>query len=101
MKREGASTRVHMSCRRGFICRMRVGALEPLHRLRNRRPLFQHAGQNYVVMHCTGYIKNAPPQGINAPASSCLVAIARLQVRIVYDADKRDLIKGSINAGLC
>ncbi|EGT45112.1 hypothetical protein CAEBREN_20344 [Caenorhabditis brenneri] len=80
VKREGASTRVHMSCRRGFICRMRVGALEPLHRLRNRRPLFQHAGQNYVVMHCTGYIKNAPPQGINAPASSCLVAIARLQV---------------------
>nr|AAB99999.1 aryl hydrocarbon receptor nuclear translocator ortholog AHA-1 [Caenorhabditis elegans] len=78
VKREGASTRVHMSCRRGFICRMRVGALEPLHRLRNRRPLFQHAGQNYVVMHCTGYIKNAPPQGINAPASSCLVAIARV-----------------------
>uniref|UniRef100_A0A8R1HSA5 Aryl hydrocarbon receptor nuclear translocator homolog n=1 Tax=Caenorhabditis japonica TaxID=281687 RepID=A0A8R1HSA5_CAEJA len=80
VKRDGASTRVHMSCRRGFICRMRVGALEPLHRLRNRRPMFQHAGKNYVVMHCTGYIKNAPPQGINAPASSCLVAIARLQI---------------------
>ncbi|CAB3408812.1 unnamed protein product [Caenorhabditis bovis] len=80
VKRDGASSRVHMSCRRGFICRMRVGSLEPLHRLRYRRPLFQHAGQNYVVMHCTGYVKNAPPQGIDAPSSSCLVAIARLQV---------------------
>lgn len=80
VKRDGSSSRVHMSCRRGFICRMRAGPLEPLHRLRNRRPLFQHAGNNYVVMHCTGYIKNTPPAGIDAPPSSCLVAIARLQV---------------------
>ncbi|CAJ0946670.1 unnamed protein product, partial [Mesorhabditis belari] len=80
VKREGANSRVHMSCRRGFICRMRVGPLEALHRLRNRRPLFTHGGHTYVVMHCTGYIKNAPPAGIEAPATSCLVAIARLQV---------------------
>ncbi|CAJ0593689.1 unnamed protein product [Cylicocyclus nassatus] len=80
VKREGAASRVHMTCRRGFICRMRLGPLEPLHRLRNRRPLFQHGGHNYVVMHCTGYIKNTPPTGIDAPPSSCLVAIARLQV---------------------
>ena len=38
------------------------------------------AGHNYVVMHCTGYIKNAAPAGIDAQTSSCLVAIARLQV---------------------
>lgn len=31
-------------------------------------------------MHCTGYIKNTPPVGIESAASSCLVAIARLQV---------------------
>uniref|UniRef100_A0A7E4VXY4 Aryl hydrocarbon receptor nuclear translocator homolog n=1 Tax=Panagrellus redivivus TaxID=6233 RepID=A0A7E4VXY4_PANRE len=72
--------RVHMSCRRGFICRMRLGMLEPMHRLRNRRPLFNHNGQNYVVVHCTGYIKNAPPAGIDAPQTSCLVAIGRLQI---------------------
>ncbi|CAJ0575360.1 unnamed protein product, partial [Mesorhabditis spiculigera] len=82
VKREGANSRVHMSCRRGFICRMRVGPLDALHRLRNRRPLFTHGGHTYVVMHCTGYIKNAPPAGIetHGTANSCLVAIARLQV---------------------
>ncbi|CAI4229982.1 unnamed protein product [Auanema sp. JU1783] len=81
VKREGSSTsRVHMSCRRGFICRMRVGSLEPLHRIRNRRPIFQHGGHNYVVMHCTGYVKNTPPSGLEGATSSCLVAIARLQV---------------------
>ncbi|CAD6184163.1 unnamed protein product [Caenorhabditis auriculariae] len=80
VKRDGVSSRVHMSCRRGFICRMRVGDLEPLHRLRNRRPIFNQDGNNYVVMHCTGYIKNTPPSGIDAAASSCLIAIARLQL---------------------
>uniref|UniRef100_A0A1I8A5Q3 Aryl hydrocarbon receptor nuclear translocator homolog n=1 Tax=Steinernema glaseri TaxID=37863 RepID=A0A1I8A5Q3_9BILA len=30
VKKESGAPRVHMSCRRGFICRMRVGALEPL-----------------------------------------------------------------------
>lgn len=59
---------------------MRLGPLEPLHRLANRRPIFMHHGHNYVVVHCTGYIKNSPPNGLDAPATSCLVAIARLQV---------------------
>ncbi|EFO19834.2 hypothetical protein LOAG_08661, partial [Loa loa] len=82
VKKEQGSIRVHMSCRRGFICRMRLGPLEPLHRLCNRRPIFTHNGQNYVVVHCTGYIKNSPPNGLglDSPPSSCLVAIARLQV---------------------
>ena len=88
---------IHMNCRRGFICRMRLGwsrlaarvtstarpiegNIEPLHRLRNRRPLFTHNGQTYVVMHCTGYVKGNPPSGVEAPASSCLVGFARLQV---------------------
>ncbi|KAI6183214.1 Helix-loop-helix DNA-binding domain protein [Aphelenchoides bicaudatus] len=71
---------LHMTCRRGFICRMRLGNIEPLHRLRNRRPLFTHNGQTYVVMHCTGYIKNTPPMGVEATQSSCLVGVARLQV---------------------
>lgn len=35
-----------------------------------------------MVVHCTGYIKNSPPSGLglDSPLSSCLVAIARLQV---------------------
>ncbi len=47
-------------------------------------------GANYAVVHCTGYIKNWPPQGIqldrsqedemHAASSCCLVAIGRLQV---------------------
>lgn len=62
--------------------RMKLGPLEPLHRLCNRRPIFTHNGQNYVVVHCTGYIKNSPPSGLglDSTPSSCLVAIARLQV---------------------
>jgi PAS domain-containing protein len=79
-KETTSAVRVHMSCRRGFICRMRLGMLEPMHRLRNRRPLFTHNGQNYVVVHCTGYIKSSPPQGIDAPQTSCLIAIGRLQI---------------------
>uniref|UniRef100_A0AC34QHT9 Aryl hydrocarbon receptor nuclear translocator n=1 Tax=Panagrolaimus sp. JU765 TaxID=591449 RepID=A0AC34QHT9_9BILA len=80
-KEQTGGVRIHMSCRRGFICRMRLGMLEPMHRLRNRRPIFNHNGQNYVVVHCTGYIKNAPPNGIDAPQqTSCLVAIGRLQI---------------------
>jgi len=79
-KEQPGTVRVHMSCRRGFICRMRLGMLEPMHRLRNRRPLFTHNGQNYVVVHCTGYIKNSPPVGVEAPQTSCLVAIGRLQI---------------------
>ena len=79
-KEQPGTVRVHMSCRRGFICRMRLGMLEPMHRLRNRRPLFTHNGQNYVVVHCTGYIKNSPPVGVDAPQTSCLVAIGRLQI---------------------
>ncbi|CAD5207490.1 unnamed protein product [Bursaphelenchus okinawaensis] len=71
---------VHMGCRRGFICRMRLGNIEPLHRLRNRRPLFTHNGQTYVVMHCTGYVKQTPPQGVEQTHASCLVGVARLQV---------------------
>uniref|UniRef100_A0A915ECS2 Uncharacterized protein n=1 Tax=Ditylenchus dipsaci TaxID=166011 RepID=A0A915ECS2_9BILA len=58
-----------MNCRRGFICRMRLGHLESLHRLRNRRPIFNHNGQHYAVMHCTGYVK-----------TQLLVAIGRLQI---------------------
>lgn len=58
---------------------MRLGPLEPLHRLCNRRPLFTHNGQHYVVVHCTGYVKNSPPSCLEG-SSSCLVAIARLQI---------------------
>ena len=52
------------------------------------------AGNNFAVVHCTGYIKNWPPQGIqmdrnpedemHASSSCCLVAIGRLQVQFSH-----------------
>ncbi len=87
VKKEQSAPRVHMTCRRGFICRMRLGALDPLHRISGRRPIFTHNGQHYVVMHCTGYIKNATPQGLengSTSSGSCLVAIARIQASSAY-----------------
>lgn len=60
-----------MGSRRGFICRMKVGNLSPdsmnvghLNRLKQRNSLGPgRDGQNYAVVHCTGYIKNWPPTG--------------------------------------
>lgn len=60
-----------MGSRRGFICRMKVGniaaenmAVGHLNRLKQRNSLGPgRDGQNYAVVHCTGYIKNWPPTG--------------------------------------
>ncbi|XP_011162696.1 aryl hydrocarbon receptor nuclear translocator homolog isoform X2 [Solenopsis invicta] len=118
VKKEGQSSmRLCMGSRRGFICRMKVGNLQTtgdmaaahgLHRMKQRNSLGPPArdGQNYAVVHCTGYIKNWPPTGDfvtpcvpgvglgdrsgvqtgpdgvdeNASTHCCLVAIGRLQV---------------------
>ncbi|XP_047354498.1 aryl hydrocarbon receptor nuclear translocator homolog isoform X2 [Vespa velutina] len=113
VKREGQSSmRLCMGSRRGFICRMKVGNLQTtgdmaaahgLHRIKQRNSLGPPArdGQNYAVVHCTGYIKNWPPTGVgladrgpgavqtgpdgvvtdeSASTHCCLVAIGRLQV---------------------
>lgn len=80
VKKEHNSVRVHMSCRRGFICRMKLGNLEPITRLRNRRPIFTHNGNNYAVVHVTGYVKTTPPSGMEVRSGGCLIAIGRLQV---------------------
>eukprot|EP00096_Caligus_rogercresseyi_P005598 TRINITY_DN2152_c0_g1_i1.p1 TRINITY_DN2152_c0_g1~~TRINITY_DN2152_c0_g1_i1.p1 ORF type:complete len:640 (+),score=256.56 TRINITY_DN2152_c0_g1_i1:822-2741(+) len=101
VKKEGSqsSMRLCMGSRRGFICRMRLGNVSPeslgyMNRVRNRGTLTSREGPDYAVVHCTGYIKNWPPQGIpldrlseeelsNAAgggSSCCLVAIGRLQV---------------------
>ncbi|KAL7639556.1 UNVERIFIED_CONTAM: hypothetical protein RMT77_010057 [Armadillidium vulgare] len=99
VKKEGhqASMRLSMGSRRGFICRMKVGNVSPenmntghLNRLRQRNSLGPSTdGHNYAVIHCTGYIKNWPPTGIQMDRSEdeghgtsncCLVAIGRLQV---------------------
>ncbi|XP_069195539.1 aryl hydrocarbon receptor nuclear translocator homolog isoform X3 [Procambarus clarkii] len=98
VKKEGhqSSMRLCMGSRRGFICRMKVGTVTPenmnsghLNRLRQRNSLGPASdGHNYAVVHCTGYIKNWPPTGVQmdreeeAHGSShcCLVAIGRLQV---------------------
>ncbi|XP_026084640.1 aryl hydrocarbon receptor nuclear translocator isoform X5 [Carassius auratus] len=102
VKKEGgqASVRMSMGTRRSFICRMRCGVcpVEPvsmnrLHflRSRNRNGLGppKEGEPQYVVMHCTGFIKSWPPAGVtlseeeadnNQGNRFCLVAIGRLQV---------------------
>ncbi|KAL7393581.1 hypothetical protein ABVT39_013186 [Epinephelus coioides] len=102
VKKEGqqSSARMSMGARRSFICRMRCGScpVEPLSmnrlnflRNRNRNGLgaAKEGDPQYVVVHCTGYIKSWPPSGMsladddtdNAQGSRyCLVAIGRLQV---------------------
>uniref|UniRef100_A0A8C2XKR5 Aryl hydrocarbon receptor nuclear translocator n=1 Tax=Cyclopterus lumpus TaxID=8103 RepID=A0A8C2XKR5_CYCLU len=98
VKKEGqqASSRMSMGARRSFICRMRCGScpVEPLSMnrlnfLRNRNRCTLEGEPQYVVVHCTGYIKSWPPSGVsltddesdNTQGSRfCLVAIGRLQV---------------------
>ncbi|XP_063238983.1 aryl hydrocarbon receptor nuclear translocator homolog isoform X4 [Bacillus rossius redtenbacheri] len=99
VKKEGhqSSMRLCMGSRRGFICRMKVGniaadnmAVGHLNRLKQRNSLGpSRDGQNYAVVHCTGYIKNWPPTGVQMDRGAdddghsshcCLVAIGRLQV---------------------
>ncbi|XP_030013540.1 aryl hydrocarbon receptor nuclear translocator isoform X2 [Sphaeramia orbicularis] len=95
-----SSARMTMGARRSFICRMRCGTcpVEPLSmnrlnflRNRNRNGLgtAKEGEPQYVVVHCTGYIKSWPPAGVsltddeadNTQGSRyCLVAIGRLQV---------------------
>ncbi|KAL1258812.1 hypothetical protein QQF64_009389 [Cirrhinus molitorella] len=102
VKKEGgqASARMSMGARRSFICRMRCGVcpVEPvsMNRLnflksRNRNGLGppKEGEPQYVVVHCTGFIKSWPPAGVtlseeeadtNQGNRFCLVAIGRLQV---------------------
>ncbi|EDW80715.1 uncharacterized protein Dwil_GK11420 [Drosophila willistoni] len=101
VKKEGhqSSMRLSMGARRGFICRMRVGNVNPdsmvsghLNRLKQRNSLGpSRDGSNYAVVHCTGYIKNWPPTDMfpnmhmerdvdDMTSHCCLVAIGRLQV---------------------
>lgn len=102
VKKEGGQTSVRMSmgARRSFICRMRCGVcpVEPVSmnrlnflRSRNRNGLGppKDGEPQYVVVHCTGFIKSWPPAGVtlseeeadnNQGNRFCLVAIGRLQV---------------------
>ncbi|XP_029307085.1 aryl hydrocarbon receptor nuclear translocator isoform X2 [Cottoperca gobio] len=102
VKKEGqqSSARMSMGARRSFICRMRCGScpVEPLSmnrlnflRNRNRNGLgtAKEGEPQYVVVHCTGYIKSWPPSGVSLTDDDsdstqgsryCLVAIGRLQV---------------------
>ncbi|XP_053183896.1 aryl hydrocarbon receptor nuclear translocator isoform X1 [Scomber japonicus] len=94
-----SSARMTMGARRSFICRMRCGScqVEPMSmnrlnflRNRNRNGLgtAKEGEPQYVVVHCTGYIKSWPPAGVsltdheadNTQSRYCLVAIGRLQV---------------------
>lgn len=102
VKKEGQQTsmRMCMGSRRSFICRVRCGnapvdpaSMNRLSFLRNRYrnglgPLKEGEPQ-FVVVHCTGFIKAWPPAGVTLPDDEpdggqgnkfCLVAIGRLQV---------------------
>lgn len=115
VKKEGhqSSMRLCMGSRRGFICRMKVGNLSPesmsvghLNRLKQRNSLGpSRDGQNYAVVHCTGYIKNWPPTAVQMDRPNeddvhtshcCLVAIGRLQVTSTPNTS--DLSGSSSNA---
>ncbi|MCI4374297.1 hypothetical protein PGIGA_G00004610 [Pangasianodon gigas] len=103
VKKEGSqsSVRMSMGARRSFICRMRCGTcpVEPMsmNRLgilksRNRSGLgpVKEGEPQFVVVHCTGYIRSWPPAGVSLSSEDecesgqgnrcCLVAIGRLQV---------------------
>ncbi|BFZ02012.1 hypothetical protein BsWGS_05051 [Bradybaena similaris] len=100
VKKEGhqSSVRLCMGSRRGFICRLRMGNVQPdpmtanhTVRLRQRNTLGPASdGHHYAVVHITGYVKNWPPSaGVQIDRGDsdehggnhcCLVAIGRLQV---------------------
>ncbi|XP_075700846.1 aryl hydrocarbon receptor nuclear translocator [Rhinoderma darwinii] len=102
VKKEGqqSSMRMCMGSRRSFICRMRCGnaAVDPSsmnrlsfmrNRCRNGLGPPKDGEPQFVVVHCTGYIKAWPPAGVTLPdedqdagqsSKFCLVAIGRLQV---------------------
>ncbi|XP_053561475.1 aryl hydrocarbon receptor nuclear translocator [Bombina bombina] len=102
VKKEGqqSSMRMCMGSRRSFICRMRCGntVVDPSsmnrlsflrNRCRNGLGPSKDGEPQFVVVHCTGYIKAWPPAGVTLPDDDpdagqsnkfCLVAIGRLQV---------------------
>ncbi|XP_043206152.1 aryl hydrocarbon receptor nuclear translocator homolog isoform X2 [Amphibalanus amphitrite] len=107
VKKEGhqSTMRLCMGSRRGFITRMKIGNVQPdnmmsahLNRLRGRNSLGAATdGNNYAVVHCTGYIKNWPPTGIQmervddevmGSSHCCMVAIGRLQITSVPSASE-------------
>ncbi|XP_008321420.1 aryl hydrocarbon receptor nuclear translocator isoform X3 [Cynoglossus semilaevis] len=94
-----STARMTMGARRSFICRMRCGtSVEPMasnrlnflrNRNRNGLGVAKEGEPQYVVVHCTGYIKSWPPAGLSLTENEvdntqgsryCLVAIGRLQV---------------------
>ncbi|XP_018087409.1 aryl hydrocarbon receptor nuclear translocator S homeolog isoform X4 [Xenopus laevis] len=102
VKKEGqqSSMRMCMGSRRSFICRMRCGNAVIESSSMNRLSFMRNRCRNglgpskdgepqFVVVHCTGYIKAWPPAGVTLPdddpdagqsSKFCLVAIGRLQV---------------------
>ncbi|XP_071971179.1 aryl hydrocarbon receptor nuclear translocator isoform X2 [Engystomops pustulosus] len=102
VKKEGqqSSMRMCMGSRRSFICRMRCGNSNVDPASMNRLSFMRNRCRNglgppkdgepqFVVVHCTGYIKAWPPAGVTLPdddqdagqsSKFCLVAIGRLQV---------------------
>ncbi|XP_068109366.1 aryl hydrocarbon receptor nuclear translocator isoform X2 [Hyperolius riggenbachi] len=101
VKKEGqqSSMRMCMGSRRSFICRMRCGNTPVDHASMNRLSFMRNRCRNglgpskdgepqFVVVHCTGYIKAWPPAGVSLSEDDqeggqsnkfCLVAIGRLQ----------------------
>ncbi|XP_040268583.1 aryl hydrocarbon receptor nuclear translocator isoform X1 [Bufo bufo] len=102
VKKEGqqSSMRMCMGSRRSFICRMRCGTTSGESAAMNRLGFMRNRCRSglgppkdgepqFVIVHCTGYIKAWPPAGVTLPDENqdagqsskfCLVAIGRLQV---------------------
>lgn len=91
-----STARSCIGTRRGFICRMRLGNTQSelttfSHSHRRQRNGFGQSqdGNDYAVVHCTGYTKNWPSSSLAIDRSDmddgnngclCLVAICRLQM---------------------
>ncbi|XP_055338117.1 aryl hydrocarbon receptor nuclear translocator homolog isoform X3 [Paramacrobiotus metropolitanus] len=122
IRKEGhqSSMRVQMGSRRSFICRMLVGNATPdamylnsrhYYRMRHRASLGPSAdGRHYVVVHCSGYVKNwsgpggnsqreaaadmdepSTSSGQNQSSGNCvLVAIGRLQMTSIPNTSDLD-----------
>jgi len=83
-----------MGSRRGFIIRMKIGNLTPgtmdsasaathCMRVRQRSTLGPSAdGQQYAVVHVTGYIKNWPPAGLSVTLPALISSHLTLSLMI-------------------
>ncbi|KAG8438581.1 hypothetical protein GDO86_004951 [Hymenochirus boettgeri] len=83
------ASRLHWGSRRSFFCRMKSGRTGR----KELKEFLPHSKKKdhrrYCTIHCTGYLRNCPPEeeesgdsDIDSPNSHCLVAMGRLHPNI-------------------